>query len=435
MIVLLLIGAGGSKVVGIPLLAGGLALFLLWSSATRRPIDRAAAGILAISVIVFAVYAAILYSGGGGSGLRFTLGGIYELMPSLTVLETAVPDALPAQIAFWGIGSVATTLLHFGPPLLGLYWILGRGRPPLRPGQALLLCILAAGLPAWFLLRTDTGDNYYFMAYGMFAAFPVVAEGLCRGFAGRPAADAVPRGRALALAWIGLLLALAWVGWEMTLGGHPARAYLLIYGTLALGLLGLLGHAWRAPPARRAGAIALLALAILLPAGLDLMLDSVPTSARKLVQGEPLYNDGRGGYGLTPGVIEAARWARDETDEDAVLAISNQRSVAGAEIAPLRAEFPAFSERRAFLEGWAYSRDGLPFRAVVERRVHPYPERRRLETRVFERGDEEALRTMTDLYGVTHLVVDLRDGPVRRRVNSMGRVVFSNASVDIIELP
>jgi hypothetical protein len=434
---LLLLGAGGSKVAAIPVIAGGLALYLLWRLHRRQTFDRTAAAVLALCVAVSAAFAAALYSGGGGSELRVSIGGIYELMPSLSLLQDGVSDGPLARIAFWGVGFLATTLLHFGPALLGLYWILGKGRPPLRSGQVFLLCVLVAGLPAWFLLVDDNADNAYFTAFGMVAALPLAAEGLWRGVGGwlgrHP--GTLRRLPVAGSAWIALLLAIAYAGWELTLNGHPATAYALVYGALGLGLLAVFVWAWRADAAGRRGAAAAVAVAVLLAAGLDPLLDSAPTAARELVEGDPLYDPGRDGAGFTRQQLDAARWIKDETDTDAVLSISNQRSPQGRRLAPLRAEFPAFSERRTFYEGWVYSRDGLSFRDVAAGTVEPDPDRRRLEARVFNHGDGTALAELERDYGVTHLVIDRRDGPVPASVYSMGTLIYSNGAVDVIELP
>lgn len=434
-IAVLAFGAAGSKVVAVPVVAGGLGLFLLWSHLRGRPpLDRASAGVLAICVAAFAAVAAFLYMGGGGSELRLDPGGVYERMPSLRLLELEVPDSFAAEAVFWVAGLALTTLLHFGPVLLGLYWIVGRGRPPLRPGQALLLCMLLVGLPAWFLLASDNADNAYFTAFGIAAALPVIAEGLVRGlgplFAGREASARRPA--LLAAGWAALLLGAAWIAWEVTLDGHPARAYVIAYGALGLGLLAAL--AWARGSARRAGTAIVLSAAVLTAAALDPLLDSVPTTVRKLIDGEALYAQASSGGNLTPEMVEAAGWIREETDEGALLAVSNQSLPVNARYAPLRAEIPALAERRSFHEGWAYSRGELRFGDVVAGDAVPYPERVRLEREAFERGDPRALRALRDRFGVTHLVIDRTDGRVPRRVYEFGALVFSNGEVDVIEL-
>ena len=318
--------------------------------------------------------------------------------------------------------------------LVGLLWVLKRARP-LSNSQGLLLCVLAAGLPAWLLIASDNADNNYFTAFGIVAALPLAAEGLCGAYADWRRGEAVSSRRAGALLalWFAALIAIALAGWEIALDGAPARAYLITYGALALCLLALAVRAWRAG-AGRGAAVALLALAIVSAAAIDPLLDSAPISARRLLDGDKLYEVGAGGLGITPRQVEAARWVRDETDEDAVISVSDQRSPQGAAFAPLRAEFPALAERRSFHEGWAYSRQGERFSEVVAGRVLPYPERARLEELVFERADRRALRKLVEDYGVTYLVIDRGDGRVPRAVYRFGPLAFSNGAVDVIAL-
>jgi hypothetical protein len=42
---------------------------------------------------------------------------------------------------------------------------------------------------------------------------------------------------------------------------------------------------------------------------------------------------------------------------------------------------------------------------------------------------------MVDKYGVTHIVVSKKDGAVSPRAYRLGRLVYSNGAVDVIELP
>jgi hypothetical protein len=196
----------------------------------------------------------------------------------------------------------------------------------------------------------------------------------------------------------------------------------------------LLVAAVRAGPKRRPGLVALLVFAALSTAGVDLALDTVPETQRKLRADEPLYNVAA--PGLTRGVWEGAVWIRDNLDEDAVLSVSNQRTESGQAYGPVNLDFPAFAERRTFYEGWALTAGSVEVGApdVVAAREFPYRARKNLEFRVFKRADPEALRAMREQFGVTHLVIDRRDGRVPKRVYRFGRVVFSNGAIEVIEL-
>jgi hypothetical protein len=53
---------------------------------------------------------------------------------------------------------------------------------------------------------------------------------------------------------------------------------------------------------------------------------------------------------------------------------------------------------------------------------------------VFARGDRESLRTMVDRYGVTDIVVSTKDGAVNRRLYRLGRLIYSNGAIDVIDV-
>ena len=129
-------------------------------------------------------------------------------------------------------------------------------------------------------------------------------------------------------------------------------------------------------------------------------------------------------------------WIRNHVPYNAVLAVSNDRTPDTLPVAPFDVEYPAFTEHRTFREGWWYTqRAGDVGRsAVATGEKDPYPERTALENAVFTRGDANAMRVMAKRYGVTHIVVSKSDGPVSPLTYRLGRVVYSNSAVDVIEV-
>jgi hypothetical protein len=243
----------------------------------------------------------------------------------------------------------------------------------------------------------------------------------------------------LAGAWLLLLMPIIFLCWRSTKQGHLAVAFSLTYGVVTLGLLFLAWRVASASDAQRPGRVALLVLAILLPASTDLVLDTVPSPLKSLLNGDPLFDDYAG---LRSGVYEGDIWMRDNLDDDAVLAVSNQRTKAAKARSSLNVEIPAFAEHRTFHEGWGYSylfRSGVSTGGLTKPHASPirdsFPEREALEDRVFRLADPRALREMRDSYGVTHLVIDRRDGRVPKAVYGFGRLVFTNGALDVIELP
>ena len=107
-------------------------------------------------------------------------------------------------------------------------------------------------------------------------------------------------------------------------------------------------------------------------------------------------------------------WIRDNTPEDAVIAVNNAEA--------LEFGYAAFSERRTFLGGWAYS---LPVREggyeAVKHGLHDgcgadlagrgaVPARCALNDDAFEDADPQAISELEDDYGVRYLVVDETNG-------------------------
>ena len=434
LVLLLALGAGGAKVVALPLVGAGLfaCLALIWLR-TRRLEPTALSG-LALCMVVFAAAVAVLYGTEGG-GMHLGIGGNYERMPALILVRDVIPDSLAAEAAFWGIGSALATVLLLGAPLLGLVWYFRRGGR-LGEVEAFLLGTAAAGVLALVFAEHDSGSALYFPCYGVIAATPLAAAGLCRVAGDWIGGREGPRrpGVLVAVAWLLCLCAVAYVSWQLTLDGRPLRAYALAYGALAIGLALLAAWWLRAPAAKRPARLAVAVLIVIVTAGLDLFIDTLPETQRRLSAGESLYDDLS--YGTKRGAYEAAVWAREHLDDEAVLAISNQRSKRSRERAALAIDWPAFAERRAFYEGWVYAigPSKVDSGEVLLGKAFPHPARRRLEGDLFYRADPAALRTMMEDYGVTHLVVDRRDGRVNRRTYDFGRLIYSNGTIDVLEL-
>ena len=434
LVLVLALGASGAKVVVLPLVGAGLfaCLALVWLRARR--LEPTALSGLALCIVLFAATVAVLYGTEGG-GLRLGVGGNYELMPALFTVRDQIPDSLVAEVAFWGIGSVLGTVLLLAAPLLGLVWYFRRGGQ-LGSVEAFLLGTTVAGGLVFVFFVHDVGASFYFVSYGVIAATPLAAAGLCRVTGPWIAGREGPRGPGLLVgaAWLLALCAVAYVSWQLALEDHTVWAYALAYGALAAGLALLAAWWLRAPTAKRPARLAIAVLIVIGTAGLDLFIDTVPETQRRLSSGSSLYDDLS--YGTKRDAYEAAVWARDHLDDDAVLAVSNQRSERSRVRAALAIDWPAFAERRTFYEGWVYAigPSKVDRGEVLLGKAQPNPVRRRLEGDLFYRAEPAALRTMMEDYGVTHLVVDRRDGRVNRRTYDFGRVIYSNGTIDILEL-
>lgn len=429
-LVVLLAGAGGAKSTVLPLLIGGLILYLLWGRLRRVPLDGTAVRVLALCVVVYVVYFLTLYAG-GTLGLRLDLVSTIKQMPPLTRLHSIWPGGLPADAAYWVLAVVVGTAMWFAAPLAGLPSALRRG--PVGPAAVLSVSLLVAGLPAFFLIHSDYLEQLYFTLLGLIAVLPLSAGGLILFFEDPRRRPQLDWGRlaVLGAAWVAAVVVLALLVDRMS-ESHPIRADLLVYVPVAIAIAALVLVALRAPGRLGAGAAALAMLALLLTAALDTPLDLIPSTIRRLQHGEALYEASRSA--LRPRQYAGMRWIRAHTPDDAVLAVSDDRSPLTQSAGPTDEIWPAFTERRTFREAWVYTSKGneAGARNVIERKKDPFPERTALERAVFRHADRGALRTMVQDFGVDYIVVSKKDGAVNPRVYRLGRKVFSNGAVAVI---
>ncbi len=432
---LLLIGAGGSKSVILPALIGALCLHLAWTRVREGRVDRAALAALGLCAVLFAVFYFLMYRG-GSLGLRIDPPATIKQMPPLARVHHAWPSGALADAAFWAVAVPAGLLMYFAAPLLGVALWLRRVRTP-SPAGVLSLSLLLVGVGAFLFVSDEYLEQTYITAYGLIAVMPFAALGLIGFF--EPRVRGVGRNWirpvGLAAGWLALLVLLAYVAHRIWGNGHYMRADLVSYlpAVAAIGALTLL--AVTAGPRGRGLFAALAAGALLLTASLDAPLDLFPNPASRLVEGKPQYQTSRAA--LRPRELRAMEWIRDHLPADALLAVSNDRTPRTRDQGPSDAAFPAFTEHRTFREAWGYTARANEIGEinVFAGRLDPFPQRTSLERAVYGRADPAALRTMADRYGVTHIVVFKKTGAVNPRLYRLGRLVYSNGAVDVIQLP
>ena len=431
---LLAIGAGGAKSVILPMLIGGLVLYLAWSRYARGRFDRTALGALVLTAVLMLVYYLVMYRG-NSLGLRFHPPSTIREMPPLERLHDIWPGGTVAAIGYWVVAVIGGTLMYFGAPLLGLaLWLRRRPIASLEAASALAIALLVAGVGAFFFLYDEYLEQTYFTLFGLIAVLPLAAAGLLEFYEGRLRDLNRLRLAALALAWIVVLVVGAFLADRLAVQGHyiPADAALyvpvaLVVGGLILGVVLLKGRA-------RLWCGALAVGAVMLAATLDSPIDVGPNTIRQLIRGNPLYTASRAG--LRPRELEGMEWIRDHLPDDAELAVSNDRTPHTFRLGPTDSDFTAFAERRTFREAWSYTprANAIGQRDVAAGRLDPYPKRTALERALFERADARAARIMERRYGVDYVVVSKKDGAVDHGVYRLGRLVYSNPAVDVIEL-
>jgi hypothetical protein len=432
LLALFLIGATGAKSVILPMFVGGLVLYLLWLRLRDRRFDRNGLVALALCGIVFAGSYLLLYRG-GSMGLHLNPPATIKQMAPLLRLHAAWPGGVLADAGFWVLAVLVGTVMFFGAPLLGVAWILRRPRPNLEGAAVLSLSLLAAGAGAFFFLYDEFIEQTYFTQFGLIAVLPFAAMGLMRFADGLRSSGVGWRSvAAFVLIWLVGVWLLAIRADRLYVHGHPLRGDLLAYVPVALAIGALALGALRFTGRLRALLAGYAVLAVLLTAALDNPLDTIPFAVRQWKAGGHQYTTSPGG--LRPREYEGMEWIRDHVPEDAILAVSNDRTRQTRYWGPGDNDYPAFTEHPTFREGWVYTSRANQIGQRKIGKIDPFPERRALEQAVYKAADPEALRVMEQRYGVSYLVISKKDGAVNPRVYRFGRLIYSNGALDVIEL-
>ena len=429
--VLLLAGAASAKATILPVLGLGLALWLVaWGWRRGWP---AVHGLVAPWLAVGGVYALsywVLYRGAGSSGLVIDPPGAIRQMRGIEFVTAAFHGHPLGALVLWPLVIVVGLVGAYGAAMVGLPWLLSRGRP-LAASQALMLCLLAAGLIP-FLLFTHPGlSQAYFGQYGVIAASTVSAAGLCR------LAEEARGRRAAAVWWLaaaGIALATAWV---LARQSDHWRSWIPILDLAVAGIVAvalILAFAF----GRRRGAVRWVwpsVIGALIVAALNTPLDVTPHVVDRVLAGHPPYV--QAGRQVTPGIAQGLNWVRRHSSPDAVLAVNNYSTHRARRHRPAPTPdeyiYSALAERRVFLEGWVYANRSFEIGAgaVSAGRRQPFPVRRRLNDAVFRRADRHALSILARRYGVRFLVVDRIHGDASPRLGQVARLAYGNRDMTI----
>lgn len=353
---ILLLALTGAKATFLPLVLGGLALVAGTSWLVRRRLDRTAltAGGIALACLVTAQF--VLF-GGGSQGMTIapldTMRRAWAMAAELTDTEMAgapLGDLLGlgalhliCLICVWAglAGLVTYGAVPFHPAGPGT----GRWGMLLDPAVLLLLGIGAAGVGAMLVLGHPAASQLYFLEGARpYLSIAAVAGGLalvrtCRRL--WPVA-----GCALVLGTIMAVTVKAVMGPALPVPPHDLPGIALPYLVLGFATWAVwLALVWW----RRPVALVLVALAT----GYVL-----PDTAVKVA--EQLGPPGEFAPTLPAGGMEAARWLRDHSTPDDVVATNRHCRPLPAPYCDSRHYWvSAYSERRVLVEGWAYAESTL----------------------------------------------------------------------------
>ncbi|HKD97819.1 MAG TPA: hypothetical protein VKB69_09475 [Micromonosporaceae bacterium] len=355
----LLAGAvAGAKATFLPILACGLALAVLVGLIARRRPGRAA-GMLGI-VAGWLVFAQLGLYGGGDQGMEVApLSAVKGSAPGQAVLGTPTAANPWPTLLVLGLLAVVTWL----PAFTGGVGLLRRGTRT-DPGYATLVGVGIAGVAALLLLGHPGQSEQYFMISGSPYLFLAAACGVAMLVPGLERRRTVLLAVAAAAAGVAAVYAV-----RLTVGAHrPAtglwnvvRPYVVLFAAVAVLAAVVLFAARTLRLHRRAGlaGVVVLLLATTLPVALvgPRSLGAVAKTGRlKDVRAFINY--------APPGGIQAARWLRDHSDPDDLVA-TNDHCLGTITTACDSRNFwlAGYAERRVLVEGWSYTdraNDELP---------------------------------------------------------------------------
>jgi len=419
----------GSKATVLPVLLGGAALVAGIGWLRTRSIDREAFVAIILAGGTIAIAAQTMYRGVETGLLIEPLASIVRAPAWRQLAETSLVRGLgPMGDVVLGAAVLAAMLA----PLAGLVLLdLRRAVVGHRPWLA---GILLAGLAAALAFNQAGLSQIYFLHYavvagailGAWTLVDFVRRGVLR----------IPRWRwRLGLGVGAAVLVIAWTAIGASrLAKAPHMVFVLPYLSLVAAgpLFAALSAA--AVPARRWRMSGLVLVStVLVAASLDAPFD-LARAANRVASGSTVASqDGPAERGLTSELLDGLRWIRDRTPPDTVVAVNNPYRRPGADSRSFLVS--AFGERRAYLEGWAYSAEN---QIVAARRLaglpaeDPFADRRSANIAVFERADPNAAAVLRSA-GVTFLFVDTWAGTPQ--LDLVAGLVFENSEVRIYRLP
>ncbi|HYN96104.1 MAG TPA: hypothetical protein VES42_19845 [Pilimelia sp.] len=422
---LLLFASSGAKASSVPVVAVALLVTAVVVLVTQRRIPWAvvAAGLLAGAAQLFAT--AVLY--------RFRTYGV-EWGPGWSFDRYWQRPPERSAAAHWLVVAAVVTafLVNMQLRAAGILALLWRQRGRLAPVQVFLLAGGVAGPALYLLLKQPSDGNQYFTRAGF--TFAVLLSGW--GYAlVLERARLGTRGAAALAAATGLLaVGLVVLQFRYAGGPPPGQAYApllpLLRWAALLAVAGcLVAAAWWAfsagAPTLRGRGAAVALTAVLAVGAPGLIMDM-----RKSAQ-----SPNGGAYAVVPmpkSRIDAARWARDNSSPDDVLATNvHCLSVTNGWCDTRSFWLSAYGERRVLVEGWAFApRAGGNAYA-------PFWDQDLLARNdaAFRAPTVAGLRELRDRHGVRYLVVDRTVAPEAGELATLARRRFDNGRLAVYELP
>jgi hypothetical protein len=432
----------------LPVFIGGSGVLLL-VAVLRRERDLAWRAFLT-SIALSAVFLLSVVTIYGRESGGLSLSPLY-IMRQLAGSYTSIKmDAFPTVTTtitvllitgIWGVTVLARTW--------GVVFGISRWRSA-DPGQILLVGILLTGVGGYLMLKHPGGSQVYFLICSFALGALASAWAIC---------ERAPRLSARAALVIGVLvLAAGLVGYfsqDLFARTRPATGFLdqvvflatpvLLVVATAVGLSLVVVVAHRRGRLRSLSVVTVVTAAVIaggIPSTIQYTVSSLPgTSVAKLYaeKTDPAT-------GVTDKGVAAARWIRDHTDPDTVVA-TNRHCLKGQTFPGSGREtkcevlsfwVSAWSERRVLVEGWAFSSRSLAAQIENGRpyQSQPFWDRPLLKANdgFFEHPTSEGAAFLCER-GARFALLDRRYQPDLPKLEPIATLVFSNSDAEVYRLP
>jgi hypothetical protein len=424
LIVLLMIGASGSKATVLPVIIMGAVLFALGHAIARRSISITTVAAIVSGVVVFIVTYLAIYGGGAPDTKVEPLAWLAVTPPVVFANLIRHAEIRAVVLPFAYAAGLAGMML----PLAGMLYLLRREHRREIAAFALPFCIYVGGVLIALGVHQSSGSELYFQDTGYVAGSIVAAEGFRRAWldVGR----LLPCSRGSALAGFAGCVALLVLVVKIT--SHAVAtpdAVIARYAAIAVGAV-MFVVVWalirRARRRSVAGVFALILIPTLAVTAFTTPI-MVSPMVRDVLAGTPLTS---APTEVTQGLLSALHWIRDHSSPNTVFAVNNHW------LDPARTDgkyfyYAAFSERQVFVEAYDPIRYGVT-PGVASPVASAFAFRQGVNDAVFTHADEAALRIMTLQYAVRFLLLDHHLGPDDPAVLLLGRVVFNNTDATVV---
>lgn len=448
LITILLAAGMGTKATAVPLFLAGLAFTLVfvtlfWRKYEKRAIQKNSLLGIGIGIVLFLFSTFVLY-GGESYGLRFDpLASVRHPALAWKTGLPAIDAGLPLTTSIAILGLTILNWFMRGIGALGLVKKPDDDRPRIDAIVLMMVGILLGSLGVLFLFGHPGGSQVYFFRTAIPFIGVIAACGVSR---------LVPdRYKTLPITLS--FLAAALVGWAAVVTVTRVNGPAIPTGRIVVGLVGsvALVFAFIAAAALIVWLVRLkftwlrgITAALVLVALTGTGLYHTFRETRNIVEDvatnglDPVRLDSKF-YPIAPGALDAARWLRDNSSPDDIVATNAHCAANYKDNCDNRHFWVAgYTERRILVEGWGYTayavKGGATGTEVFYYTKYWDQERLANNDRAFSDPSEETIDLLATEYGVRWLFVDERYNTPDPRLGQFAELRYRSGDCAIYEI-